>query len=71
MPEMTPVRSSNIAAIGYDPAVQELIVQFRSGAEYAYSGVDTMAYIDFFSAASPGKHFAQWIKDAYPTRRIA
>jgi KTSC domain-containing protein len=71
MPEMQPVQSSNIKSIGYDEEARELVVEFTSGATYAYSNVDQPTFSDFLGSASKGKYFAAFIKDAYSTRRIA
>lgn len=71
MPEMVGVASSNIAAIGYDEEARELYVHFKSGSEYAYSGVDRVTFDDFLGSGSKGKYFAAYIKDSYSYRRIA
>ena len=39
MPDMQPVSSSNIAAVGYDAENQTVYVQFLNGSTYAYKGV--------------------------------
>lgn len=36
---LTPVRSSNVQAIGYDEATQVARVKFKGGATYRYAGV--------------------------------
>ena len=35
-PQLIPVRSTNVAAIGYDPTSSELYVKFHNGALYCY-----------------------------------
>ena len=37
MPELTPVESSNIKAVGYDDATEELTVEFHNGSQYRYN----------------------------------
>jgi hypothetical protein len=37
--ERTPVSSSNLVAVGYDPGSYTLEVEFHSGSIYQYSGV--------------------------------
>lgn len=37
---LTPVKSSNIEAIGYDDKANRLTVKFKSGAVHDYHGVD-------------------------------
>ena len=38
--DMTAVRSTNVAAVGYDPVSRTMRVQFRSGGVYDYFDVD-------------------------------
>ncbi len=70
MVEYVSVSSSNIRGVGYDNDTSTLYVDFRSGAQYQYSGVDAGTAAEFKSAGSPGKYFHENIKDAYPTRRV-
>lgn len=35
----TPVRSSNVAAVAYNPTFSRLFVRFKDGKRYAYDGV--------------------------------
>jgi hypothetical protein len=60
--KMTTVKSSNIAAIGYNSLALELHVEFKSGKTFAYKYVTPNEYIDFLESDSVGKHFAQFIK---------
>lgn len=39
MPQLTPIRSDALRAVGYDPASRTLTVQFASGATYEYLDV--------------------------------
>lgn len=67
--KMTPLQSSNIAAAGYDDATGELVVEFKSGAQYAY-GAPREIYDGLVSALSPGQYFFRNVRDVYATRRI-
>ena len=67
--KMHPMESSNIDAIGYDPAKSELHVRFTSGATYAYSGVEQTVFNKFLAAGSPGGFFAAHVKNKYDTER--
>jgi hypothetical protein len=59
-----------IRQIRYDPASQELCVQFTSdGSVYIYSGVPEDEADSFGSAASVGSYFHDNIKDTYASRR--
>ncbi len=68
--DRTPVQSSNIASIGHDPATDTLHVEFRSGATWAYDGVDADRHAELLNADSVGSHFAKHIRGKFPGRRI-
>lgn len=66
MPEMIFVDSSNIEAIGYDPAARELHVRFlKSGDTYVYYEVEESVFEDFKGADSKGIFFNANIKNRY------
>lgn len=65
MPEMTFVDSSNIEAIGYEDASQELHVLFLSGGHYVYSNVPPEIFDEFMNAASKGSFLNREIKNIY------
>jgi hypothetical protein len=69
VPEMTPVTSSNILSVGYDPQSREMHVTFSSGATYAYEGVEQGLYERLISADSPGQFLNRHIKNVYSARR--
>lgn len=53
---MNPVKSSNIAATGYDPASKTLAIQFKGGGKvYHYADVPESLYGDMHKADSVGK----------------
>ena len=54
MIELTPVESSNVAAIGYDADSRELRVQFKGGAIYRYVGVPPEVHTALMGAPSKG-----------------
>ena len=63
-----PVKSTNIAAIGYDPDDRILEVEFttkRGNPVYAYRGVTEEEHEDLIFAPSIGKYFAEHIKPKY------
>lgn len=68
MPEMQPVRSSNVAAVGYEDGV--LYVEFLNGGTYAYDGVDESTYQALAAAPSPGSYLAKNIKGRFEGRRV-
>ena len=65
MPEMTPVTSSLIAAVGYDPEMQELSVEFQKGDTYVYRGVTQPVYDAMMEAQSVGHFFLVNVKKQY------
>lgn len=63
--DMIPVESSNIDAVGHDPATQTLAIRFKSGLVYHYAGVSAEAHKALVEAKSIGGHFAQFIRPSY------
>lgn len=61
---LTPVTSSQVKAIGYDPLTKTLACQFAYGAGhiYHYPNVEPKTHADFMAAESIGKFFGQHIK---------
>jgi len=61
---MTPVSSSQLKAIGYDPATKALACQFAHGPGhlYVYPNVEPKTHADFMAAKSIGKFFGAHIK---------
>ena len=69
MPDMQPVSSSNIAAIGYDAENQAVYVQFVTGSSYAYKGVPEHEYENLRTAPSVGSYLNRNYKNVYPYER--
>ncbi|VFR20255.1 hypothetical protein ANDO1_1725 [plant metagenome] len=75
---LKPVQSSQIAAIGHDPATSRMAIRFadkagKRGALYHYSGVSADVFAALAGAESVGSHFYRHIKphaDLYPYTRI-
>jgi len=65
-----PVRSSNIASIGYDEASYTLEVEFRTGSVYQYYNVPKVVYEGLMNAPSHGTYLARYVKDVYRYREI-
>ncbi|MBV5306472.1 MAG: KTSC domain-containing protein [Desulfobulbaceae bacterium] len=64
--ERTPVISSNIQAIGYDPDSQTLEVEFNHGSVYQYVGVSQGEHEEMMNADSKGQYLNANIKSHYP-----
>jgi KTSC domain len=67
----SPVASSSLVWVGYDPKKRELEVGFASGSIYRYFGVLPHAYEALMRAASKGRHFNEYVRDRYRFLRIA
>lgn len=61
----TPVSSSHITEIGYDPLMENLIIRFKNGDEYTYCGVPSTIYEKMKKAESMGRFFMENIKNRY------
>lgn len=59
-----PVTSSNLSAVGYDPATSTLEISFTKGGVYQYANVPASVYEGLMSASSHGRYFDINIKKA-------
>lgn len=64
--------SSNVQAVGYEPAARHLVVSFRGGSSYRYDEVPPDVFACLVSAKSVGEYLNQRIKgrDTYPHQRL-
>lgn len=69
IPDMQPVSSSNIAAVGYDANNQTVYVQFLNGSTYAYKGVPEQEFEKLRTAPSVGAYLNRNYKNTYPYER--
>lgn len=65
-----PVRSTAVAAVGYDPATNELEVEFAGGDVYRYSMVPPSVYRALLGATSIGAFVNREVKPHYPGREV-
>jgi hypothetical protein len=63
--EMTPVKSSSVAAIDHDPATKALTVQFHNGGMYRFDGVSPDQHAKLMGADSIGSHFQRHIRTKF------
>ena len=70
MPDMTPVDSSNVAAIGYDESAEEIHVEFLNGRSYKYLGADSQTFEELQSAPSVGSFINRMIKPNFAVEEI-
>ena len=68
--EWQDVKSTNVGRESRTTAMlTELIIQFRSGAVYAYPSAGEAAYQDIIVNPSPGSYVNRWLK-GQPARRV-
>ncbi len=61
----TPVVSSSVASVGYDPKTQTLEVEFHNGTLYQYFDVPQGVYDALMTAESKGSFLNSSIKGVY------
>ena len=64
------VQSSNLRRVAYLPSLRVLVVEFRSGAVYAYERVGRKAFVGLMTAASHGEYFHAAIRTRKSYRRL-
>lgn len=67
---MTPVKSSNLDAIGYDAKSRALTVRFKSGATHRYDDVPPEKHAALMAADSIGSHFHANIRNAHKSSKV-
>lgn len=70
MPEMIPVVSSNVAAVGYEASSQIVYVRFSDGKMYIYKGVPEIEFENLKNAPSVGSYLHRNYKNIYPYERV-
>lgn len=68
--EMTPVKSSNVAAVGYDEETRTLRVEFIEGGTYELTGVPKEYYTGLIESPSPGSYYHRNLRDRFHADRI-
>jgi hypothetical protein len=66
----TPVSSSNIKSVGYDPQKQILEVEFHTGAVHQYDAVPPAKHAAMMRAESPGGYFGINIRNFHKSRKL-
>ena len=68
--QMKPVKSSQIAEIGHDPAMKMLQIKFTNGEVYRYHGVEEHQHHALVNSPSIGSHFHKQIRGRHKHERI-
>jgi hypothetical protein len=69
--DVKPVRSRDLALIGYDAATAIMEVVFRAGGVYRYQGVPEDIYHGLMSAPSHGTFFQKHVKTQYSFVKVS
>ncbi len=70
MVTQTPVKSSTVESMGYDPGTSTLRVTFKSGGTYDYVGVPQDSYAQLTSGGSIGKYIQRHIKPHFKHNKV-
>lgn len=62
---LQPVESSNLEAIGYDPASRTLAVKFKNGTLYHYADVPASVWEGLQGASSAGRFYSAMIRGTF------
>ena len=65
----TPVESSMLVSVGYDPVDEILELEFHTSGIYQYGEVPEEIYRELMAAESKGGYFLEYIQDQYPYAR--
>lgn len=66
----TPVTSSNVVSVGYDPNTLTLEVEFKGDSVYQYFDVPEAVYLALMQASSIGKFMHANIKNNYRYAKV-
>lgn len=66
--QMTRFSSRGIAAAGYEG--ERLVIAFRNGGTYAYTGVPAAIAAQLLAAPSKGRYYQSFIRGRFPSVRI-
>ena len=67
----TPVSSSHLRSVGYDPSAKVLEVEFNDGALYRYYGVPAAVHQGLMGAESHGSYLHRHIKGQYRYEKLS
>lgn len=66
----TPVTSSNVVSVGYDPNTLTLEVEFKGDSVYQYFDVPKAVYQELMQASSIGQYLNANIKQSYRYAKV-
>jgi hypothetical protein len=68
---ITNITSSNIQTVEYNEDINTLVVEFKSGAKYAYSNVPKEVFDRMITASSIGSYLNENIRNRYTYIRLS
>jgi len=68
--DVKPVRSRDLALIGYDRSTSILEIVFRAGGVYRYQEVPETVYQSLMAAPSHGTYFQKHIRSQYAYAKV-
>lgn len=66
----TPVESSQLKSVGYDPETQTMEIEFHMNLIYQYRNVPPAIHAEMMQAESIGRYFARNIKHAFTGTKV-
>lgn len=69
--DRTPVSSTSLKSVGYDPQTQTLELEFASGSVYQYANVPPEVHQALLEAESLGRYFIDNIEKNYTYQRVS
>lgn len=67
---LTPVKSSHLKSVGFDPVTKTMAVQFNDGPVYHYQNVPPNVHGLLMGATSKGKFFNRAVKGKFKSVRV-
>jgi len=68
--DMHPVKSSNVDAVGYDPASRKMHIRFKNGGTYCYHDVPQDKHAALIAAPSVGSFVHQNIRGIHKHSKV-
>lgn len=68
--DRSPVKSSNIKTVGYDPKTKTLEIEFHTGDVHQYAGVSPQSHKKMVSAKSIGGYFQVNIRNFHKSKQV-
>ena len=67
----SPVQSSNLKSVGYDPKTKTLEVEFHTGAVHQFQDVPPGVHKKMMTAKSKGGYFQVNVRNFYKSKQVS